>query len=547
MGQKISAFIVAFVLLLTTATCVGATNATKLEVHYRIPTDTIDIVVLNSEASEANIVITDDENAAIDSYFALIKTLTKDTDGAFRYTTVMPDSSVSGKYYVTVKTDLGEELSDSFWYMSETQAAGALGDLSSATPQNFASLISTHHEDLGIDVDLFNSDSAHITEAFFEFKPNGSLDKKSFLTAYAYACLFGTSVEETNLEAIRNSLALEAGHIGFDLSNFDALNDAAQTEVLNKLKEGSYDGEDPQTLLQKWITMADINNTGVTTVDNFKNLLFNKYSNVLQLDLTGYNQSNQQNEIMLDIINGVPYSSIETLQAAFVKAVGDHPYISDSRGGSGGGGGGGFAVQPPSVEKPTVQQNPGSAEFIDVSTEHWAYNPIKALYKKGIITGKAPNQFFPEDYVTRAEFSKIIAQTFFADSAVADIAFIDVTESAWYYEPVMKLANLGIILGNPDGSFCPDAHITRQDAAVIIKRVCDKKGISLSAVRGNVAFGDWSAVGEYATEAVETLYVAGIINGMSDNTFMPTSSLTRAQAVQMVYTVMQKMEEGINV
>lgn len=550
MGQKISAFFVAFVLLLTTATCVGATGDINFEVDYRIPSDAIDIVVSNSSASEANIVITDDENVTISSNFALIRTITQDTDGVFRYTAVMPDSSVSGKYFVTVKTDLGEEASDSFWYMSESQAVDALSALSSANAQNFATLISQYHEDLGVNLAMFNSNSARITEAFFKFKPNGTLNKKSFLMAYAYACLFGNSMGENNLEVIRNSFELEAGHIGFDLSNFKSLNSAAQLEVLGKLKESHYDSEDPQVLLQNWIAMADINNTEVSTVEHYKSLLFNKYSDVLQLDLTDYNKSNQQDEIILDLINGVPYSSIETLKTAFAEAVNEHPYVSGSNGSggsSGGGAGGGNFMVPVDFESATPTQNQGSEKFLDVPTEHWAYEPIKALYKKGIIAGKTANQFFPEAYVTRAEFSKIIAQTFFADGVVADIDFKDVSEYAWYYDPVMKLANLGIILGTPDGNFCPDAQITRQDAAVIIRRVCDKQGISMATVRENIAFSDWSNVSEYATGAIETLYAVGVINGMPDNKFMPQKSLSRAQAVQMVYTVMQKMEDGTNV
>ena len=58
--------------------------------------------------------------------FALLRELEKDEDGKFSYGAAMPFSSGSGKYYVTVMTDTNDVFKDSFWYMSDSDAAEEL-------------------------------------------------------------------------------------------------------------------------------------------------------------------------------------------------------------------------------------------------------------------------------------------------------------------------------------------------------------------------------------------------------------------------------------
>ena len=59
---------------------------------------------------------------------------------------------------------------------------------------------------------------------------------------------------------------------------------------------------------------------------------------------------------------------------------------------------------------------------------------------------------------------------------------------------------------------------------------------------GNMEFADSNDISEYAKEAVSALTEKGIINGLSDGSFAPLSSLTRAQAAQLIYTYDIKKE-----
>ncbi|MBR2886191.1 MAG: S-layer homology domain-containing protein [Clostridia bacterium] len=544
MKKKINALIMAALLVAGTFPAIGSGAGEKLSVNYSIPSDNIDIY-LTAAADSANVIIADDENANVTTtYFALIKELEKDANGNFSYAAAMPDDAGSGKYFVTVGFN-GASLTDSFWYMSESQAAGALDALEGATAENFVSLIGTHHSDLGIDYSAFNTAAAEITNVYMKNKPQGELTKKKFLTAYSYAYLIGSTKGVQSLSAIEEVFKKEAAHIGFDMTAYNALDNTCREDVLRKFQSGAYTSGNPEKVIGEWICLAEVNNTANDSVENFDTLLFTTYNSVLLLDTTGYTSSNSGN-IMLEVIGGRPYGDVAALKKAFSDAKIKYPASSgnldsgDNDGGGFGGGGGGGG--PSQVMLPATKEETG--KFTDVPSTHWAYNQINTLCDKGIVSGKDANRFFPEDSITRAEFSKIIAQTFFKDARIAEISFSDVQKGAWYYEYVAKLSGLGIILGDEKGCFNPNARITRQDAAVIIGRMCEKKGISLLTYKNSADFADASYISSYAKDAVNKLCGAGIINGMADNTFKPLDNLTRAQGVQLVYVTMQKGQEG---
>ena len=82
--------------------------------------------------------------------------------------------------------------------------------------------------------------------------------------------------------------------------------------------------------------------------------------------------------------------------------------------------------------------------------------------------------------------------------------------------------------------FRPDDNITREDAAVIIKRFAEYCGATLDVRRESAEFDDNSDISDYAKSAVGDLYVSEIINGSDNNRFEPKQSMTRAQAAAMI-------------
>lgn len=179
--------------------------------------------------------------------------------------------------------------------------------------------------------------------------------------------------------------------------------------------------------------------------------------------------------------------------------------------------------------------------FTDLSDASWARGEINALAKAGVINGKEDGSFVPNANVTRAEFAKMLMGVFgLNSSSYTSSSFRDISTSDWYFESVETAYNLGIITGVSDGVFSPNTNITRQDMAVMVMRAAQATGNVPTAVTEGVNFSDVSAIADYAKLSVDTLQKAGIINGMDDSTFAPLGNATRAQAAKILYSFLNK-------
>jgi hypothetical protein len=152
---------------------------------------------------------------------------------------------------------------------------------------------------------------------------------------------------------------------------------------------------------------------------------------------------------------------------------------------------------------------------------------------KGIL-GVGTNMFDPYGNVTRAQFSRFIAQAFDIGIGENPQSFTDVPNDAWFYEDVSKLASNNLILGYGNGLFGPNDSISREQMAAIVKRTLDHLSISAPPVR---AFDlvDLTDADAYARDSITALYNSGIVNGMGYNYFLPKGTANRAQACAIVY------------
>ncbi len=204
----------------------------------------------------------------------------------------------------------------------------------------------------------------------------------------------------------------------------------------------------------------------------------------------------------------------------------------------GGGGGGGANVTVGSdFDNGNYVDEGVSYGFSDVSNTHWGYEAITYLNNGGILSGKGDNMFFPDDNVTRAEFVKILVTAYNIESSDKGIPFSDVDTDDWFYQYVEKAYNFKIISGISEAEFIPDGAITRQDAAVILKRIFDSKGIEFT--KSDIKFKDSDQISDYAKDAVDALSSGGIIKGFDDNTFKGNNKITRAEAAQLIYNAIK--------
>lgn len=120
--------------------------------------------------------------------------------------------------------------------------------------------------------------------------------------------------------------------------------------------------------------------------------------------------------------------------------------------------------------------------------------------------------------------SMVFKTTHFSTYAVAYVTktFADVQNVLWAKRAVEALAARDIIKGISDDSFAPAASITRADFITLLVRALELKG----AGTNTVAFSDVKPTAHYA-QAVTIAKELGIASGFEDNTFKPSSSISR--------------------
>ena len=172
-----------------------------------------------------------------------------------------------------------------------------------------------------------------------------------------------------------------------------------------------------------------------------------------------------------------------------------------------------------------------AAGFSDVKG-HWAQSYIATWADKGVINGYPDGTFRPDQQITRAEVTKILALAYEMETDVAKTNFTDVFENDWYYIFAQACAANGVVNGYPDGSFLPNNAIIRSEA---VKMVCLAAGLTEreSGVETE-NFKDVGSIPQWAVGYWNALYHAGVIDGYEDATLRPVQNITRAEFVKIL-------------
>ena len=111
-----------------------------------------------------------------------------------------------------------------------------------------------------------------------------------------------------------------------------------------------------------------------------------------------------------------------------------------------------------------------TSAYSDVAAGSWYNIAVSTLSNMGILGGYEDGTFRPNASITRAEFAKIAVSFFDWADVYAVNSFVDVRDSAWYANYVAVAAEIGLIEGYGGNVFRPDATITRAEACTIINR-----------------------------------------------------------------------------
>lgn len=163
---------------------------------------------------------------------------------------------------------------------------------------------------------------------------------------------------------------------------------------------------------------------------------------------------------------------------------------------------------------------------------HWPDQQVREAARRGLIEGYPDGTFRPEAPVSRLEFTVLMGRALGLQSLTdARLDFTDAgSVPAWSVGQVAAAVEAGLINGFMDGSFRPAGPITRAEMATMAARAL---GLALDA-HGATGFTDDDAIPPWAKAAVKALRLRGIVCGRGGNRFDPEATATRAEAVIIV-------------
>ncbi|MFF2483773.1 Ig-like domain-containing protein [Paenibacillus sp. NPDC058071] len=178
-------------------------------------------------------------------------------------------------------------------------------------------------------------------------------------------------------------------------------------------------------------------------------------------------------------------------------------------------------------------------QFSDIAG-HWAEASIKQAVSKGIVTGYTDGTFRPNATVTRAEFAVMLMNVIKPQGDGAELNFFDTAGIGdWAKKAIAQAVQAGILKGYEDGSFRPNAEVTRAEMAVMLANALGQ-AIEAGAATG---FADDKKIPAWAKDSVAYVQQAGVVKGNGNNQFVPQGHTTRAEAVTVLLNMLAHMNK----
>lgn len=192
----------------------------------------------------------------------------------------------------------------------------------------------------------------------------------------------------------------------------------------------------------------------------------------------------------------------------------------------------------------TAVETKTTAVFSDIEG-HWAKEWIKNAVNLGFVSGYEDGTFRPDRTITRAEFSKLLNNAM-RINITKNLSFSDVNESEWFYKEIQKSVAAGFFSGYENNTFRPNNPIKREEVAKVVAGAITTGNID---GEGATLLSDYNTIQEWAKPSVNTVYNKGYILGYPDKTYMPSKALTRAEAVKIIFEIVdnENIEYGFNI
>ena len=182
--------------------------------------------------------------------------------------------------------------------------------------------------------------------------------------------------------------------------------------------------------------------------------------------------------------------------------------------------------------------------FRDVEAADMPY--LSLLCDKGVIKGRTPSVFAPDELITRAEFAAVIIramETQIQDQNAEINPFKDVAADAWYRDYCVKANASTLMQGVAADEFAPDLNITREMAMTVLTRLCLNLGLETKTCPES-AIADYADISSWALIGVMNAYANGYF---TESPCKPKQDITRIEVVRMLGKLLISLQQGAEI
>lgn len=171
-----------------------------------------------------------------------------------------------------------------------------------------------------------------------------------------------------------------------------------------------------------------------------------------------------------------------------------------------------------------------ASRFYDLELTAWYHDGVHYCVERGLMIGTSDVAFSPDASTTRGMIVAVLHRLENQPVVSQGNPFTDIKYGSYYEDAIAWAAANGIVEGYGDGSFEPDANITREQMATILYRYADYKGYDISV--GGMSlyeYEDAVQISSYAVNAMQWANTEGLIEGRGNGNISPKDDATRAE------------------
>jgi len=176
-----------------------------------------------------------------------------------------------------------------------------------------------------------------------------------------------------------------------------------------------------------------------------------------------------------------------------------------------------------------------SAGFSDVPSGYWARSFIAELAQRDIIAGFPDGTFRPEAPVTRAQFAAMVRKAFRKERVRNAVNFVDVSSRYWAYSAIQEAYEMGFLAGYPGNVFNPEQRIPREQVLVSLANGLNYTASNPVATNLQV-YNDAANISTYARNSIAAATEKQIVvNYPNVGSLNPSRNATRAEVAAFIY------------